>query len=106
VKFNLEAWKAAFKKAASDLPGHGASDGIVCAVASIRLIRDGLLADMTKDGKLLPGAEHVKDGANGLIAQLTGEKTKLAGFASNASSAAGVCDLKETPASKLAALTD
>ena len=91
MKLNTESWKAAFRKAAADCKGAGPSDGIVGAVATIRTIRDGLMDDVGAG----PEADAIKEGCNELLQQITGKDSpKLAGFASNASSAAAACGLK------------
>ncbi len=103
MKLDEAKWKAAYIKALADLqkqnPTIGASDGIVCAVASIRVIRDGLHEDAGSN----ESGEEIKAGLNELIGQLSSSTApKLAGFASNASSAAAACKLKVATVSALA----
>jgi len=111
MKLSTDKWKAAYPKALTDLqklnPTIGASDGVVCAVASLRVIRDELKASLPadKDEELTVAdvEELVHKQFGELITQLSGSGApKLAGFASNASSAAAACGLKVAAISAVA----
>ena len=87
MKFDENKWKAALTKAASDLKGCGPTEGIVCALASIRLIRDSVVENVDADS-----ADVIKTELNDLIQQLP--KIKLQGFCCNASAAAKFAKLE------------
>lgn len=96
MRINEDKWKAAYvsswEACKAGLVATGPSDGVVCAVASIRLIRDGLIDDVGADQ---PEAQAIKDGLNELIEQITEYGHRLVGFASNASAASAACKLKD-----------
>lgn len=101
MKFDKTVWIASFTKAVKDLPKNGASDGIVCALATVRTIRDGIINDVTGgkpqtewDESQNDTVNAVKDSLNELIKQLTSTGKAEAGFASNASGAAAAAKLK------------
>lgn len=114
MQFNVEKWETAYKKAASDLKGNGPSDGIVCVLATLRYIRDGVIAeDMTPSAEVLKSKPQLKDsveyavdalkaGLTELYETVNGAKT-ISGFASNASSAAKACELKSVTKSQVLA---
>lgn len=93
MKFNADQWKAAYKKAASDLSSQGSSDGIVCVLATLRYIQNGICDDI---GGGKPEQDETCQAIRECIAELWADckSAKLAGFASNASSAAAACGLK------------
>lgn len=93
---NNEKWLAAVKKAVVDTKMQPSS-GLVCAIASLRIVRDGLLDDVGFDVNNpesdSPEAMAIRDGVNELIKHLTGQLIQgkvpmLNGFCSNASAAA------------------
>lgn len=93
MKFNADQWKAAYKKAASDLSSQGSSDGIVCVLATLRFIQAGIIDDVgqeTEEDKMF--CESVRESISELWTDC--KSAKLAGFASNASSATAACGLK------------
>jgi hypothetical protein len=93
MKFNKDQWEASYKKAASDLSGNGPSDGIVCILASLRYIANGLCDDIGQgDADAKAQCETIRDGIKELYESCNTAKT-LSGFASNASSAAKACEL-------------
>ena len=88
MKYTEETWKNRYKAVASRLApkGKGPSDGIVCAIATLEYIKDGLVADKVKS------EADVKKSLVELVASLQaknadGTKISMAGFASNASAA-------------------
>lgn len=90
------------------------SSGLVCAIASLRMIRDGLLDDVgfdvMKPESDSPEAMAIREGINELIqhiaGQIKGEKMPvLNGFASNASAAAKAAGLA-TDVVKLAGILE
>lgn len=88
MQLNKDKWFAALKKAKADtkMPG---SSGLVCALATVRLIRDEMI-DSTgwKLGEEeSPEMVFVKEELNELIKMLVKNDTKLYGFACNASAA-------------------
>lgn len=86
MKFDVNKWEAAYKKAASDLPLSGSSDGIVCVRATILYLHEGLKEDKVNASKSLME----------LWESVNKAKT-LSGFASNASAAAKACELNGSP---------
>ena len=99
MRLNTDKWKAALLKAIADMPSQKPTAGIPCAVATIRLIRDGLVDDIGGNNpKLMEDADvqaqcaTIRDGCNELIQHICGTLDKnnmpsLNGFASNASAA-------------------
>jgi hypothetical protein len=89
MKLNSEKWVAAFKQAAADLKeaiGSKPSSGEVCAVATLRVVRDALIESKAGD------ASKLKAEFSELIQAC--QKEKLQGFASNASAAAKAAGFK------------
>ncbi|HEY5960949.1 MAG TPA: hypothetical protein VIV60_30545 [Polyangiaceae bacterium] len=82
-----ETWIAAYKKAVVDLKAKPTS-GLVCALATLRVIRDGICDDLGKDSD---ESASVRKSMGELIQQIQGgpkrESFDLNGFASNASAA-------------------
>lgn len=113
MKLNNEKWLAAVKKAVVDTKMQPSS-GLVCAIASLRVVRDGLLDDVgfdaSKPDSDSPEAMAIRDGVNELIKHLTGQLTQgkallLQGFCSNASAAAKAAGV-ESGAVQLAGLLE
>ena len=101
MQIKKDSWVAEFKTTAEKLKAkHGPSDGVVCAIASLRYLRAGLMDDVGADKS--PEAEYARtaitEGINELAKQIMGGE-KLFGFASNASAAAGAAGLKEAKGS-------
>ena len=105
MKHNNDKWIAAYQKAFADLSkagiAKGASEGVVCAVATVRVIRDSLLAEFKPDDE---NADIIKTALNELLQDVQG--AKLSGFASNASAAAKAAKLEDKQVSALNALTE
>lgn len=87
MKLSLEKWESAFRKALADQPACGAADQVVCAVATLRYLRDGLAAAIPDS------AGDIAKEMNEIIREVSAG-AKLNGFASNGSSAAGAFKLK------------
>jgi urease gamma subunit len=91
MTYKKDSWIAQLNKAIKDT-GLSAKPtaGLPCAVATIRYIRDGIVADTMKNGKSVLGENLrlVTDSCNELIKQLCANKGVDDGFASNASAAA------------------
>lgn len=107
MQFSNEQWKTAYKKAVADMRAQNMpTSGIVCAVASIRVIRDGLIDDIAGDKPIesLPSddravVETIQESFSELLKHVQGrldgvDKPELAGFASNASAAAKAAGFK------------
>ena len=103
MTFNQDTWKATYIQAAKDSKGHGASDGIVCVLATLRYIRAGLVDDIagiTPDKINTLADEHDRANCESIVESLTElfkscqGASKLGGFASNASGAAAFTGLK------------
>jgi hypothetical protein len=85
--YKKESWIASYKKAVTDT-AQKPSSGMVCALATLRVIRDGICDDIgqsDEQSKLF--CEDVRASMNELIKQITKGET-VHGFASNASAAA------------------
>lgn len=114
MKLNNAKWIEAVVKASKDLPNCGSSDGAVCALASLRIIRDGLVEDIATSGEGATAetkkanaelAEEIKTAFSEMIQQVT-SGAKLQGFASNASAAAKAAKLETKTLVGLEGLTD
>ncbi len=89
MKYTEESWKTAYKNAADKASkiGHGPSDGIVCIMATLAFIKNGLIADK------LP-ADKVEASIKELFASLQSKEVSNGGFACNASAAMKFAGLK------------
>lgn len=114
MKLNNEKWLAAVVKASKDLPQCGSSDGAVCALATLRIVRDALIEDIATSGADAKPetvkanaelAEEIKTSFSEMIQQVT-SGAKLQGFASNASAAAKAAKLETKTLVGLEGLTD
>ena len=107
MQFDADKWKAAYKKAVSDMSAQNMpTSGIVCAVATLRVLRDGLIDDIAGSQPIddLPDddqavVETIRDSFAELLKHIQGrlegkDKPELAGFASNASAAAKAAGYK------------
>jgi hypothetical protein len=118
MKHNKDNWIAALKKAVKDV-NMPPTSGLPCAIASARIIRDGVLADCAKGEVTVKDAngkdkvvkakpldatqiELVKASVLELIQDLGRPDCKVAGFASNASAAAKAAELETSAAANLA----
>lgn len=100
MKYDETKWKTAYVAAAEKCGkiGHGPSDGIVCIMASLSYLKDGLMEEKTGDKPSYDKAKLEASFAE-LFASTQGAKVKLGGFLSNASAAMKFADLKVTTAS-------
>lgn len=111
MQYNKDAWIAAYKKAVDDLKTDKPASGLPCAIATLRYVRDGILADHTKHEPGKPAKlvamtpDSVKEAINELIKKLSADKSVDDGFASNASAAAKAAGFKGESAA-LAALVE
>ena len=106
MTYNETKWIAAYQKAVKDLGTNKPTGGLPCAIASLRYIRDELLNDHTKAGKLIPiTGETVRVAFSDLLKEITTAKGVDSGFLSNASAAAKAAGFA-TSEEKLASLTD
>lgn len=92
MKHNKDTFIAALKQAVKDTQQPPTS-GLPCAIASLRVVRDGLIknAVIAKDPKMV---DAIKAEFSELIKSLCAPDAKLAGFASNASAAAKAAELE------------
>jgi hypothetical protein len=102
MKYNKTSWTDGIKKAVKDLNTSKVTAGRVCAVATIRFIRDALIDDLV-GGKtdeelnkiIFTGVDlcdSIKDSLNELIKEVS--KDTDSGFASNSSAAAKAAGFK------------
>lgn len=92
--YDKAKWIAAFQKAVKDLNTNAPTSGKVCAIATIRYIRDGLcddIGDKTDDDKAQ--CATVRDCCNELLKAVSKDGASE-GFASNASAAAKAAGFK------------
>jgi hypothetical protein len=95
MTYKKEAWIAAMKKAVADLKTDKPTSGLPTAIATLRYVRDGVLADHTKASKVIPiTAETLKASFSEIITELSKAKGVDDGFASNASAAAKAAGFK------------
>jgi hypothetical protein len=101
MKISKDSWVAEFKATAEKLKAkHGPSDGVVCAIATLRYLRNEILSQdigaepASGNENIAYARVAITDGINELAKQILGGE-KLFGFASNASAAAGAAGLKE-----------
>jgi len=105
MKHSKDNWIKALKQAVTDVEMPPTS-GLPCAIASVRIIRDGILADLKANAKLKLSAEieeAIKASVLELIRDLGNPECKMAGFASNASAAAKAAELETSKSANLAA---
>ena len=91
MKYQKEQWIAAYKKAVNDLNTDKPTSGLPCAIASLRCIRDWLLAENAK-----PTPESIKKSFSEMIQEFSTAKGVDDGFLSNASAAAKAAGFKGT----------
>ncbi len=111
MKYSKAKWLDAVKKAVKDLNTSAATSGKVCAIATIRYIRDGMVDDIVGDKPIAQYTDEdnamiatVKETINELIQQVSKEGAEN-GFASNASAAAKAAGFKTT-AESVAEITE
>lgn len=91
MKFNADKWVANYKKVVEQTE-QKPSAGIVCALASLVTLKQGLIDDVGAESE---AATAIREGINELIEQLTGENApETKGFACNASAAAKAAGFK------------
>lgn len=97
--YKKEAWETAIKTAVKDLNTDKPTAGKVCAIASLRYLRDGLIADHTKaDGtKVEFTEESIRESFRELIKSVSKDGAD-SGFLSNASAAAKAAGYKSESA--------
>lgn len=109
MKYDKAKWIAAYNKAMQDLKSAKPTEGRICAIASVRVIRDGLIDDIVGDGKKaskddLAFVDTIKESCLELINQLRlGAED---GFASNASAAAKAAGHKAEASAAIDNLTE
>ena len=89
MKYTEETWKAQYAKTAeiAAKAGRGASDGIVCIMASLSYMKQGLVADgLPKD--------QISKAIDELFESLKDPKISNGGFACNASAAMKFAGIK------------
>ena len=98
-KFDKNIWAAALKKAVADISPAKPTAGLPCAIASIRLVRDLMLEEVSEDDK--PIITDFFNGKEGFIQAVlkADSEGELCGFASNASAAAKAAKLDKGEAS-------
>lgn len=108
MKHNKDQWLANGKKVVSELQATPTS-GLPWAIATVRTVRDGIIADIKANDKLKKQftselEEAVKASCLELIHDLgkANGEGKLAGFACNASAAAKAAELETSAAANLA----
>lgn len=99
MQYNKEKWTNAIKKSIEDLKTSKVTSGRVCAVATVRYIRDGIIDDIIGTKPVDQCSEEdqaivatIKESLNELIKQVS--KSTEDGFASNASAAAKAAGYK------------
>ena len=106
MTYKKEAWIEAYKKAVADLKTDKPTSGLPAAVAGLRYVRDGLLADHSKNGKHVAiTVETLRESFSELLKAITTAGHVDEGFLSNASAAAKAAGFK-SEAEKLSALVD
>lgn len=109
MQYDKAKWVAAVQKAIADLKTDKPTAGKVCSVATLRYVRDGLLADFAglfpKDKETQNDCENaIKDSLNELIKQVSTDTDS--GFASNSSAAAKAAGHKAEATSLASALEE
>lgn len=105
MTFNKEQWISAIKKSVADTKMQP-SAGLPCAIATLRLIRDAMLAEVSENDK--PIVLDFFNGEDGFIqAVIKADANEgLVGFASNASAAAKAAKLESKAVETLLGLQD
>lgn len=101
--YKKDSWIAAFKKAVEDLNTSKPTSGLPCAIASLRVIRDGVLADC-KSKKF--DEQTIKASFGEMIKEFSNAGAVSDGFLSNASAAAKAAGFKPDDSSAITKLTD
>ena len=93
--YNKDKFVAMYKKVVEQTK-QKPSSGVVCAIATLLVIRDGMVENLGGDnGKAKDECAAIRGEINELVKQLTGKDApELAGFACNASAAAKAAGYK------------